>query len=86
MNRKALRKQYDVMFNECVKLAESTVFDVTRDAVKFEKLASVYQSKIESDDTDNTKTDDKIYQFSELDGYTVCESKVPFIDIFSSVL
>ena len=91
--RSCLENQYEIMFNECVKFSESTVFDVTRDPSNFAKMASLYQSLNASDSQSQSEQEDKgsndnhpMYSTSEIDGFVVCESKVPFIDIFSSVL
>ena len=91
--RSCLENQYEIMFNECVKFSESTVFDVTRDPNNFAKMASLYQSLNASDSQPQSEQEKKgsndnypMYNTSEVDGFIVCESKVPFIDIFSSVL
>lgn len=88
--RSSLAKQYEVMFNECIKFAESTVFDVTKDPSSFDRYASLYQAKhpnTEPEDTNYEGYDNsQVYIVSEVDGFSICESKVPFIDVFSSVV
>lgn len=91
--RSCLENQYEIMFNECVKFSESTVFDVTRDPNNFAKIASLYQSLNASSNQSQSEQeksgstgDHPMYTASEVDGFVVCESKVPFIDVFSSVL
>lgn len=83
--RSSLAKQYEVMFNECVKFSESTVLDVTRDPRGFEKVASTYRSKVNADSF-NSYGHEKVFESSMVDGFIVCENKVPFIDVFSSVI
>lgn len=87
--RSSLAKQYEVMFNECVKFAESTVFDVTKDPASFDRYASLYQSKLQrtsSADSQSDGQDNQFYTVTEVDGFVICESKVPFVEVYSSVI
>ena len=88
--RSSLAKQYEVMFNECVKFAESTVLDVTRDPGSFERLSAAYQSKVYGDPPGKCdyykNAKNSSYAVTEIDGFSLCESSVPYIDVFSSVV